>query len=84
MIPTASSPAPKDRVLRGEEDQSMFHIYVYTDAHMYEDTIMKPIKYCLKKKGRRLSEYNTMRGGELIQSTPHTCMELSQWNLLCY
>jgi hypothetical protein len=35
----------KERVLRGEADQSTLHVY--------EDGIMKPTKHCLKKKGRK-------------------------------
>jgi hypothetical protein len=42
--------------------------YIYT----YEDSVMKPTKYCLKR-GRQ--KYNG--GGELVQGTLYECMELS-------
>jgi hypothetical protein len=42
---------------------------------MYEDNIMKPTKYCLKKEGGGLREYNI--GHELIQRILFTSMESS-------
>jgi hypothetical protein len=49
---------------------------------IYEDSIRKPTKHCLKKEeeGRVLRKYK--REGELIQNIPYTSVELSQWNPL--
>jgi hypothetical protein len=48
---------------------------------MYEDSIMKFTKYCLKKEaeeGEELSEYN--RGDDLVQSTLYAFMKYSRCN----
>jgi hypothetical protein len=48
----------------------------------YEDSMMKRIKHCLKKRGKRdrLKEYNG--GDEFIQSTRYASMKFSQCNSL--
>jgi hypothetical protein len=41
--------------------------------HTYEDSVMKPLKHCLKK-----GEWKYNGGGELVQGTLYACIELSQ------
>jgi hypothetical protein len=42
----------KERVLGGKENQSTF-TNTHTHTHIYEDSIMKPTKQCLKKGRKR-------------------------------
>jgi hypothetical protein len=49
----------------------MLHIYTY----VYEDSIMKPTKYCLKRGLRKC-----IRASEIVQSTMYISMEMPNWN----
>jgi hypothetical protein len=45
---------------------------------MFEDSIMKPTKHCLKKREEREGRWEYNGGGELVQGTLYPSMELSQ------
>jgi hypothetical protein len=42
------------------------------------DSIMKPIKHCLKMGKRERGKRNYNAGSELVQCTLYTCIEFSQ------
>jgi hypothetical protein len=54
----------------------IYEIYIY----IYEDIMNPTAVWKVWRWGRELREHN--RGGELVQSTAFTPMELSQWSPL--
>jgi hypothetical protein len=46
----------------------------------FKGKILKPTKHCLKQKGEGKLEWKYNRGEKVVQGTPYTCMEFSQWN----
>jgi hypothetical protein len=54
----------------------MLHIY------MHEDSIMNPIKHCLKEEGRGRGGWEYNGDYELVQGTLYACTELLLWNNL--
>jgi hypothetical protein len=62
-----------ERVLRGEEDRSMLHMYIWRQDNEAHQTLFE-------KGGKRERELNYIRVGKLARGTLYTCMGLPQWN----
>jgi hypothetical protein len=73
----------KERILRGEVDQSMTlsiylsisictYIYMYIHTDVPEESIVKSTKCCLQKGEDRREKWDYNEGGEFVQNTLFT------------
>jgi hypothetical protein len=56
----------KEGILTGEEDQNMLQVYVQRQHNEIHQTLYE------------MGDWGYNRGGQLVHSTPYTCMELPQ------